>query len=285
MPSGSHSGSSSSHSSGGSSFGGGSHSSHSSSSGSSHYGGGYYGRGPRTRGGVVIFAGSGGSVVGGAISLVVVLVFFSIIFAVLNGVFNSNINKIKEDYAYYQAMIDHAKTDPENLIVKADVEDYFYDYGKYQITYSVKYDDNKTLEGYTYFVYSLEEAMNIYNNKKVDLAIMSAPITKDTDSITMDFDGRSFKDDGEYINVRRSKRLTNAFLSVFAAIFVSATAFGLAKAIKDSKKEKEQEGKQTDSESKTQKAENESFVCPYCGSKLRSNAVKCPNCGSSVKGK
>jgi len=282
MPSGSHAGSPGSHSSGGASFGGGS------------FGGGPRGsHGPQRssfRGGfTMIFfgrgAGSGeGSIAFAWIFMAIIGFVFSIAFAGAVSVVNGNIAKIKEDYAYYQTMINMAKQNPSVLILSADVTDSFLGSGnKYYITYEYEYDTDKKLNGYTYSVYTREEAAALLGTGTVQIAINKAPVNANTDSITMDFDGRNYKDDGDYIQNLASKKAVIIVFSVILsiiAIFIVLVAVGTVKTLK-----KKNSPAPTKPDSDTSPAKPTTPTCAYCGSTLKEGQTQCPSCGARVRKK
>ena len=291
MPSGSHAGTPGSHSGGGASFGGGFGGSRS----SGHYGSrgnGPHGPGPRGGFSVVIFGRS----VGGATALIIAWIVLSIVtlgfgfgfWAMLRSN-EAEVNKIKEDYAYYQAMIDTAKKNPSKLIVPAKVTDSFLGGGgKYFIFYEVRDGEELLLSGYTYSVYTLKEATELLNGGEgaIDIAINKYPIDSTTDSITMDFDGRSFKDDGDYIvamNQRKGIIIGFSIAFVIIAIFIVAIIAATVKEIKK-KDEKATKPKPANSEATATEKPVER-TCNYCGATLKEGETKCQSCGASVRKK
>jgi len=284
MPSGSHRGSSESHRSGGSSrgsssWGGSSRSSSSRSSSSYSSGGRYYG------GGGYYYGGGGGATVSPKVLLLIFL-FFSGIVALIFGVIKfanscSFMSKIKEDYNYYQAMIKKAEKDPDNLIVTGTVTDMFYGSGgRYYITYKIPYSYSG-LEGYSYSVYSMEEAYDLLNST-IEIAVNTYPISYSTDSIPMDYKGMSLSRDGEY-----KKTVGSIFISI--GIFAGGgllIALAILIIVKTSKKKKKEEKKEETISSsqtviETPKAP-EYVYCAYCGAKRLKSKTECDSCGSKL---
>ena len=273
MPSGSHGGSPGSHSSGGASFGGGSHSS-----------GGRSSFGPRRgpNGGMTFFffgrtyTGASGALAGALTFCLAFAAVISIAFGFLISSFNSQIKTVKTDYAYYQAMINRAKADPA-LTKTANVTDAFLGTGgKWYITY--KYE---AIEGYTYSVYTMTEATSKVG-KTTQIAINKATVDSTTDSITMDFDGRSYKNDGDYIAANQNKKITmGVCLSLYGIILIIVIG-AVVRFINNRNAKKIEEAAKKEKERKEEEAKAPHH-CPYCRTKLTDDQTKGPNCGASVK--
>ena len=285
MPSGSHAGSPGSHSSGGASFGGGGFGGGSHNNSSGHY------FGPRHGGFSVIFFGRGasgeGSVAFAWVFMAIIAVVFSFAFWGALSVVNSNIAKIKEDYAYYQDMIDDAKANPSLIIEDAEhiivTGRFLGDGGKYYITYTYQYGPDEkedVLEGYTYSVFTLEQAREMYRAKTFKLVVDNLPVNGDSDSIPLNCDGLSYKDDGSYLQEQNYKKVIIVVFSIILvaiATFIVLIAVGTVKSLK--KKNKQTEAKLPNSEEVKQTTP----TCAYCGSTLKEGQTQCPSCGARVR--
>ncbi len=289
MPSGSHGGGGGSHSSGGSSFGGG---------GGIHFGGGS-GRGYRgTR--TFLFFGSRRRLYGfgGILSFFCSILMMFGIFAILGGFIyavdqSGNIKKIEEDHAYYQDLIDL------NYHTTAKVTDMFYKFDKYYITYEIDIPSStKNLEGYSYCVYTREEAMALMsqNTEGLGIGIISvavnhpvSEINLKTDSIPLDYKDMSLERDGEYVRMKKYQR--NGIIAGCSGIggIVLAICINLvAVKVSEKKEQKEIEESPADlnenDENKTQPEPiyypQKTKYCPYCGGKMNADDAKCPSCGS-----
>lgn len=276
MPSGSHSGSFGSHSSGGSSFGG----SHNSSSGSSR---GFY------PGGIIFFGGRSykfKSKISGVLSFICILTLIAgLICALITGMSKSTIGKIEADYRYYQNMIQKAESDPQYKTT-GYITDKFRneDCGKWYLTYKFKTtDDSKWVKGYTYSVYTEEEAYSVEINSEIELAVNSYPITTETDSVNMDYKNKSLTDDGEYT---LAKKQIVGFRTGYILCFITFTVSLVSCIIleyREKQKDKLENLNFETTKTSQQSQDSKTHICPYCGTKLKENDYSCPNCGASTK--
>lgn len=275
MPSGSHGGSSGSHSSGGSSFGGGG----SSWNGSSHS---YHRSGSRT----FIFWGRPYSVSGGFgilsffCSVICVFAFVAVFGGfVIAGTEKSDLNKIEEDYAYYQDLIDLGHT------TNATVTDMFAKYGKYYITYKIDIPNSTIdLEGYSYSVYTREEAFALLSQGTITVALNHPVenINLNTDSVPIDYKDMQIERDGEYLQTKQSIKtgIIVGCVSLGAIILSMIVNFI---AIKKSNST----SRATISNTKTEpvissQAKSSPRYCKYCGAEIPEGKTKCSSCGSRV---
>lgn len=296
MPSGRHSGSPGSHSSGGSSRGSSSsgRSNYSKSSNSynnsrsSHRGsfageyilGRYYHVGHGSDGHV-----HHGTHVSGRVFACIVFIIFGLIMSILGTCIRTSavnkIDKIKSDYSYYQELIKHAREN--DYIVEGKVEDMFFnpDADKYYIIYRIEYDFPFYLEGYSYSVYTLEEAMSLMN-KTIRIAVQSVPVTEYTDSVPMDYENMPLKRDGEYTNAVSELKVGTVLMSVGFILLALSIAGVITFSVLDAKKKKAEQD-----ESQIEKNKNatvtKSRYCAYCGSKLGENERQCQACGARNK--
>ena len=284
MPSGSHGGGFSGGGGGGSHFGGGSFGgSHGSGS---HFGGSYY-HGPRQPGRAPIhftffyFGGRRYSVAADDHSKIKGMFFFAVMCLIMAVVWAfciswtiKGVQKIEKDYIYYQDMITYAEAHPDHII-DATVQTFHENEncGKYYVTYYFYTTaDHEEVYGYTFSIYTYEQARDIKYNGTIQLAVDEYPLTDQTDSINMDYKNLPLEADGEYQVAKK-----DVMFNVIAEIVLDCvTVFLILSAIKELKKDVEQvpEGQQPKMLKK--------YICTYCGSKLREEDTTCPKCGSST---
>lgn len=278
MPSGSHGGGGggSHFGGGGSSFGGG---------GGSHFGGSYY-HGPRRPGRAPIhfhffyFGGNRYYVANDDRSKIMGMIFSAIIclliavawmFGISSAI--NNVKKIENDYIYYQDMIAYAEEHPDHII-DANVQTFFEneDCGKYYVTYYFYTASSQRVDGYTFSIYTYNQAKAIKQNGTIQLAVDEMPLTTQTDSINMDYKNLPLSEDGEYVLAKR-QIVTNIIIEiVLIGVFALFVVFAI-KTIK-SNIEKVPEGSQPKMAKK--------YICTYCGAKLKEEDTTCPKCGSST---
>ncbi len=281
MPSGSHGGGGGSHFSGGSSFGGGG------SRGGSSGGGGGRPRGPmRFHIGHHYFIISEGRA--GFLSFLTALMFMAIFLivtlSITLGVSDKAINKIKVDRAYYLDMIEYAELHNEYL-VNGEVTDRFYneDCDRWYVTYKINYQENgvdKTLNGYTFSVYTSEAIRSIRVGDSMQLAVNSNPITSNTDSINVDYKNIPLTDDGEYIKCINGKKISITIISIASVVVAGCIAGAILIVIKSKQKQQAKVAEEKAKELAEEKRLNRR--CPYCSGKLSPDDKKCPNCGASL---
>lgn len=278
MPSGSHSGSFGSHSSGGSSFGGSHH------SGGSHSSGGGFG--------TIFFFGSRSYNFKNKWAVILIFAAFFLLIVAFSLVASAAsakelIQKTETDYDYYQNMITFAEKN-EDYLVTGKVKDKFFNQsaGKWFVTYIFKTTDGtEWVEGYTFSVYSANEAYNFIIGQDIELAVNSNPITKDTDSIPMDYKNMSLEKDGEYTNAKSQLvRSRIGYVLCFASSIglIALTVVLEIKKTKEQKLEKEAE-RQHELDMEAAKQNAKTHICPYCGSKMPAEMHTCPNCGANLK--
>ena len=311
MPSGSHRTSGGSHSSGGSRASSGFSSSRSSSSrsssgfsssrsSSSRVGGSstrsYHSGRHYHRGGGVYINGRQMGPIGTIIFYFVFLILFSGMWAVGGFVIGNQrqeeLNKIKEDYAYYQNMITVAKqnnTPDEQYIITGTVTGKFLsDYAnKWYLTYSFSGQGGATYNGETYAIYSRSDVANIIPNvTTIQLAADSPVITANTDTVNMDYENTTLNDDGYYLEAKKSLLFPQILCFVVAGgsaiLFISL----IVKSIKNLKSGESSNEKLTSNadklgnENNTEQAAKQQKYCDYCCSEIPQGKSKCPNCGA-----
>ncbi len=204
MPSGSHGGGH-----------GGSHGG-SSGGGGSHWGGGSSRGGSFRHRPMYVYWGHTRYVVGSRASAFISLLLVLLVFAFF-GIFTtsmlrtgatSEIRLIEQDYIYYHNMIDNAKANPDDLIVDGVVKSKFYNttVKKWYVTYKFLDDNGVWVDGYTFALYSNEEAMEFKTNDTIKLAVDGVPITQETDSIPLDYEYMPLEKDGYYVVYKNQHR-------------------------------------------------------------------------------
>lgn len=289
MPSGSHGGSFGSHSSGGSSSG---------SSGDSW--GGRHSSGGGSRGGrpgrpmhwhfghyhYYIPSGKADRIsIVGAICLFLLFIVFALSLSTV--AISKRVDEIIVDRDYYLDMIERAEENPEYKKT-ATITDIFYnrDCEKWYITYSIPYtveinslNVDKELSGYTYSIYTREQAREFEIGDTVEVACSSKVITENTDSITMDYKNFPLSADGEYIQTMNSKKIYIVVLCITSLLVVCGIAYIIVEIKKSIRKS-------TTKLSPEDLLEDEgNNQCKYCGTILVKGKTKCPNCGASQRAK
>ena len=279
MPSGSHGGGGGGHSSGGSSSGGGG------------WGGGRsggYGGSGRPIGPRYVYRGDTCYVVSPVRSraialltnLAIIAAFVAFIYVMSLTSSVRFLSKIRADYDYYQQMIAYAEQNPE-YIKTGKITDKFYnqDAKKYYLTYSLLTDDGKTLNGYTFSCYTLQETNAFPVNSSVQIAVNSVPVTLDTDSITMDYKDMPITRDGEYTSAMKTRKTCIIVLSIMTALIAAAIVARIVVTYsqKGNPKTLEEQGKPVPDT--TGKNTNQTY-CPYCGGSITPGERKCPGCGA-----
>ena len=212
---------------------------------------------------------------------------------------SDNINFLEEDYRYYQNMIVTAEHDPDNYIVDAYVTSCSYraDFDKYYINYRIPYterkyvpgygftDVEKNLYGYSFSVYTEEEAKNLVSQGIIKVAVDTRVVGENTDSIPLDYKYMSIEDDGEYFVAKAEKSKNTSVLIVLACVAVGWFVFFIIIS-KKTEKAYDRETAQMVEASKRQQTSTDntpySNHCEYCGTYLvKDNNIKCPACGAT----
>ena len=185
------------------------------------------------------------------------------------------IQLVKDDHAYYAKMIEHAN---DNQYMYAEVINKFQgEGGKYYITYNLQVDNHNLWyeDGYTYSIYTMEEASAIYRSGRIAIVVDRLPLTSNTDSINADYLDFDITDDGTYIEASRTRTIILVAGSVMIIILVGLI-YEYFKVMFTYQVNSNHEANQS-SNSHTSKNE----YCIYCGSIMSKHDEKCPNCGSS----
>lgn len=271
MPSGSHSGG------GGSHFGGG-------SSDGSHFGGGSHSGSGHSVGPMIFMFGGRRYFVGGkarnivsVLQTICVFVFIAIILSASTlSDSKQGIDKIEEDYAYYQSMISYAEAHNE-YIVTGKVTGKFYndDCDKWYITYSIKIDETSNLKGYTFSVYTLDEVSAFQIGNSIDIAVDSVPITLETDSIPLDYKDMPLSRDGEYVDFVSAKTKSIVALVIEVLALIGSIA-GIVVVVLKNKQVVTDDKPESNTTSQTK----EPTRCAYCGAIVDENENTCHSCGA-----
>lgn len=282
MPSGSHGGSSGSH--------GGSHSGGSHSHGSSFGGGGYHGH---SRGPTFIYFGRTRYVVHTkarpALSFFTGLILFAIFLLICCSMIlsttNTELKEINADYVHYQNMIKVAQNSEEDLIINGTVISKFYNSSvdKWYITYYFTDNVGNKYEGYTFSVYTLEQAEKIVQKRTIELAIDYQPIDSQTDSIPTDYLDMPLEQDGEYVAGIRNKNITKKVMIITAIVIVVSIGVSFLVIFKNKIKVVNNQVKtaqtQMNRPSNTEERPRRTY-CDYCGAEMPEGETKCRNCGA-----
>jgi hypothetical protein len=210
--------------------------------------------------------------------LISFLVFALIVCGALFIIQQARVNQIKNDQLYYFNMIETAAP---NQYITAEVTNQFMgEGGKYYITYKLQVSgyDLWYEDGYTYSIYTAEEASEIFRRGEILIVVDRLPLTARTDSINADYMDYELSDDGSYIEANRLR--TIAFTTGIVIIF--ALVGSLVYYFKNMELHQTYESQY---ESKSiQQLDNQELkpdYCLYCGSFMSKNDKKCPQCGSS----
>lgn len=214
---------------------------------------------------------------------VLMVIAFIVIAVGLVMMFNSisAINTIKADRDYYLNMIEHAETD-SRYVREAEVLAYRNgDSGKYYIIYRIE----GLLDGYSYQVYTEEQAMALYG-ETIRVAVSTPTLNDSTDSIPMDYKDFPLDADGEYIDAANTRKTYMIVSIAGAGAFVILLIANIATRAKG-KQYIDETGSNADATSLStinspskQDKKNPIRKCEYCGTILNQDDVKCPNCGA-----
>ena len=287
--------------SGGGHFGGGSFSSHS----GGHFGGSSFGSGVRGSfsgvrphrpwysprvvvfGGRQVYLNSGRASAG---SILGVLITIGIIITAIMGFIwldcNDKISTIQNDYAFYQTMANDAA---DNALYQTIGEVYdikrYESSDKYCIFYTFKTFDNKTVEGYTYYVYDHSQALYLKDHGVVlDLDTTFNKSNATTDSVPLDFRNTKLEDDAEYNDYTSQRGFVSTgtwvvggitLLLGIANLMIRATA---GKATEE-QIAAEQQSTMTNNNS-TQSTPAGTWRCGYCGTVNDNGKERCEGCGA-----
>ena len=305
----------SSHSSSGGHFGGGS--SHSFSHSSGHFGGshsssshssGHFGGSsgsfssirpihrpwyrPRVVviGGRQVYLGTGRA---SAFSILGVLVALAVIVTVFLGISWSDIEDTlteqRDAYTYYQSIAEIAYNDASYRI-DADVtsiEEYKFS-GRWCINYKFDLPGGREIEGYSFFVYSFEEASHLRANGTVTLALdMKASelnFLSEPESVPLDYYGMGFEADEEYVanlDSRDSLRIgTFIMLGVSVALIIAAVLIPMTAKKATAEQIAANNQSNADANAQNQNTAAGTWRCEYCNTVNDTSKQRCDGCGA-----
>ena len=224
--------------------------------------------------------------------IAIFVIFFAGGFTMINV---SNLGTIEHNYKFYHSMVETARQNPDSLIVTAtaDYYEYYRNTDSYRINYTFLADNGDEVEGYTFYVYTYEEAVDIVNNQKTfDLAVSESTITTKTDSVPMDFAKFSLEDDVEYLEIKKGRTISIVVLVVGITTLVGCIVGNILvlKTAKANGPDEEDENETSTSEtSKTPTPAPEqpkqttptTWKCAYCGKVQSINNDVCKQCGAA----
>ena len=211
-------------------------------------------------------------------SLISFLVFALIVCGALFFIQQAQVDQIKSDQLYYFNMIETAEP---NQYVTAEVTNQFMgEGGKYYITYKLDvsgfnlwYED-----GYTYSIYTAEEASRIFRSGEILIVVDRLPLTSSTDSINADYMDFELSDDGSYIEATRLRNIAFTVIGILIFALVGSLVYYFKNMELHQTYETEHQSK---SNLQVNHQELTPDYCLYCGSFISKNDKKCPQCGSA----
>lgn len=216
-----------------------------------------------------------------ASSLLSILLFYVILGAFILGFFwmdaKDDVSLICENYPYYLNMIEHAEKN-DLFTYKTAVTGYeeYKDTGKYMIYYEFN-------DGYSFYFYTKEQAIKLYNDGYVTLAIdCSRPnINEYTDSIPMDHKeilaAGNLSEDVQYVDCVAKR---NGLLAGTIIVAGLAVAMIIAK-VAISLTAKKATAEQVAESSGTKSTSVNGWRCEYCNSLNDATKTTCDGCGAS----
>lgn len=226
-----------------------------------------------------------------SISLAMAMVgffLFMMVFAVIG--MSVNIGEKERLYDYYQLMIDLAEENDK--FATARVNGYYESNGKYYLTY--EFDSTTSLQpyevdGYTYSVYTLEEAARLYDQRNITIVYDSpkGELSYETDSIPYDYKDTVLTDDADY---NSDIFLRNVFGFIVAGLVVAEVALGASMVHHVKKTQRETDrvysaptvSRESIDTATATKTEDKPRYCTYCGSMVDKTDKKCSCCGSRI---
>ena len=193
------------------------------------------------------------------------------------------IAKIKTDFTKYNQMIEYAEEEGnENYLVSGVVTSFEYNekYQKGFIRYYFLDENNNRVEGWSFYVYTYDELLEMKRTGSITLAVDSYPCTQSTDSIEVTYKTKSLNDDGEYVALLSSqkayKKWTIASGTLAGAFVISVVVISILSFKKDVE---EKEGTVAVDAQKI-KPQQKTRYCSYCGSAMKEGETSCPYCGA-----
>jgi len=138
-------------------------------------------------------------------------IFFVALFCIIGVIMTwsasvAGVRAIEHNYNRYQNMIRFAENqrdnfDNDDFFVDGIVTSYAYNTGakKYYLNYKFSDSNGQDVVGYTYSIYTLEEAQEKFELSIIELVVDDAIRTQMTDSINYDYKNMPKEKDGEYV--------------------------------------------------------------------------------------
>ena len=237
-------------------------------------------------GGRQVYLGSGRA---STVSILGILIAISVIILAFFGFSwldcNDKINTMENDYSFYHAMAENAAEDTDYQI-KAEVyktERYGFSLdSKYCIFYRFTASDGEKNEGYSFYVYSHDDAFDMWANREVILAlpVKKTETTWETDSVPLNYRRTKLEDDDEYLDYVASRKNKMIGTCVTGAI----TAFLILSAVLVPMTAKKATAEQiaADNQSKTdaKTTPEGTWRCEYCNAINDNSKDRCDGCGA-----
>lgn len=230
----------------------------------------------------------------GATSVLLIFLILGIIVSIIMGLgwagANEDLDVTKKDYAYYNNLAMYASNNPDYQI-EADVTgiEQHEDSDKWCVYYVFKTSSSANVEGYSFCVYSYEDAHALYVAKKVTLALdtKNDSITGYTDSVPLDYKDVSLEDHAEYADfLAESQTMRNfTFVSVGITAVLGAIAILIPLTAKKPTAEQLAESKNVNNETSTTNsnsngATSTGWRCVYCNTLNDNSKNSCDGCGA-----
>ena len=190
----------------------------------------------------------------------------------------SKINQIKSDQLYYFNMIETAEPNQYmNAIVTNQFEG---DGGKFYITYKLDISgyDLWYEDGYTYSIYTVEEASEIFRRGEIRIVVDRLPLTRDTDSINADYMNFDLSDDGSYIEATRLRTTVLIIGGILILAIIGSSSYYLKN--KYSQLLSDDQDTHISNQDIGINHQRKVEYCLYCGAMMTKNDTKCPHCGA-----
>ena len=229
-----------------------------------HHGGMYYGG--RHRGGLVVVGN-------GIIPIMIFLLVFIVVMSVFVGSYGTDAKKIRQEYEYYNQMIDRA-LDNSEYTAQAKVTSMHESNGRYYVTYTIEGKDFPDDWGISFPIYTMKEASDLMvNGVTLALAKNINEMTAFTDSVPIDHTIDKIEIDSDYTQCNKMKVICIVIDCVLIVIEALVIAFAVYTFIKRKK--------QGENETSTESSTTQQYRCNHCGARIPAGSNKCSACGSS----
>lgn len=212
-----------------------------------------------------------------SLTVFIFIALFIAIISISNLVINVNaMNTIIYDRHYYINMIEFAEKNP-TFMRDAIVTDY--EQSLTSDAYYIIYMIDGRVEGYSYSVYTEEEARALLS-QTIKVAVNSFILSDETDSIPVDYKNKSIESDGEYVVARSNKKIFLVMTALSLSIFVILIVITVIIQVKGKQYIDGQEANSTIENSSLSK-KTVIIKFEYCGTILNEAQSSCPNCGAN----